>query len=466
MIGILPMQVEVREPYGWRLIQEFESPQEDHLLLLPLTIPTGGDVNEDEGYHHHQQQEEEEDKEEEVYLALITPGEAGEARLLQYHPGTDSYLHTGVVLGGGGCEVMGVGGYRSRNGRVFLVSGHACPHTPTSTPTSTPTPGFPSGSPSLHHNTTATQGVVESGVRVWEWVSGGGERRRVTLLTHYPLPSPTDLQVMNVFGTACVVVAGGADTRVLCEDREGPPGVLRELQRITTTSPYKLSLAPYKYPGAMTTWVLAVADPLHAPTTPTSSSSSGGRRGGGSISLLVYSHHLARFTSLQRERLEGVVWVDLVSQGPYLLLAAITEDLHGHTDGRLLIYRIELRGSGAPVPYMKLVQEVSVEEPREAHFTPSATPGKVSLYVLTRQGRITRYSATGHLHRLQWSGEVHLAGRVRMAVWRGAARGATTWGAGTAVTRLAVSGRGCSGSRHLTPPPRPALVLEERYRAG
>ncbi|KAK4315622.1 hypothetical protein Pmani_013165 [Petrolisthes manimaculis] len=263
---------------------------------------------------------------------------------------------------------------------------------------------------------------------------------------------------MEVFGTACVVVAGGADTRVLCEDREGSPGVLRELQRITTTSPYKISLAPYKSPGAMTTWVLAVADPLHAPSS--SSSSGGGRRGGGSISLLVYSHHLARFTSLQRERLEGVVWVDLVSQGPYLLLAAITEDLHGHTDGRLLIYRIELRGSGAPVPYMKLVQEVSVEEPREAHFTPSATPGMVSLYVLTRQGRIIRYSATGHLHRLQWSGEVHLAGRVRMAVWRGAARGLGV----TAVTRLAVSGRGCSGSRHLTPPPRPALVLEERYR--
>lgn len=62
--------------------------------------------------------------------------------------------------------------------------------------------------------------------------------------------------------------------------------------------------------------------------------------------------------------------------------------------------RIELRGSDdAPVPYMTLVEEVSVEEPHEAHFTPSVTPGQVSLYVLTRQGRITRYTATGHLHR-------------------------------------------------------------------
>lgn len=44
--------------------------------------------------------------------------------------------------------------------------------------------------------------------------------------------------------------------------------------------------------------------------------------------------------SLQRVRLESVVWVDLVSVDPhYLLLAAITEDPHGHTDDRLLIYR-------------------------------------------------------------------------------------------------------------------------------
>lgn len=63
----------------------------------------------------------------------------------------------------------------------------------------------------------------------------------------------------------------------------------------------------------------------------------------------------------------------------------------------------------------------------------------------------------------QWSGEVQPAGRVRMAVWRGAVARGTTRGA---VTRLAVSGRGCSGPRHLDLPPRPALVLEERYRGG
>lgn len=45
--------------------------------------------------------------------------------------------------------------------------------------------------------------------------------------------------------------------------------------------------------------------------------------------------------SLQKERLENVVWVDLLSVDPhYFLLAAITEDPHGHVDDKLLIYRL------------------------------------------------------------------------------------------------------------------------------
>lgn len=75
---------QVREPYGWRLVQEFDSPQDNH-LLLPLTRPADGDV--------HEEYQREEDEE---YLVQITPEAAGGvARLLQYHPDTDTYLRTG-----------------------------------------------------------------------------------------------------------------------------------------------------------------------------------------------------------------------------------------------------------------------------------------------------------------------------------------------------------------------------------
>ncbi|XP_063865670.1 uncharacterized protein LOC135103410 isoform X1 [Scylla paramamosain] len=427
------LQGRVQQYWGWRVVQEFDSNNE---RLIPLSLEgISGPVSTTLLPQHH-------------HLALVSS--QSNVPVLQREPDTDRYKGSDVTLASR-CTT-GLVSYISE-GRTFIVTTHACLEDITA-----PVYYAASG-----HATISEAVSTDDDLHVWEVTPQGAVLRAA-----FNVPGALDIQVvwLGQASSTCLVVveARGTDVVVVCERQAG---MFVEHQRLNFTRPSKVSVVQHTPPVGRRRLALAVADPGRTALK------------GGGIYLFHYDTKLGKFLLIQEELLEDVVWVELVSRGPDLLLAAVTEDRLGVREGHVCLYKVDWynpdgltplghrgplvkseipspRLSGLPhTPQLFAVQELELEDPSEARFliTPS---GGLHLYVVGHSGLITWFSQEG-IHRFRKEGEVRVANGMTLDVW---AMDGKEW-----APRISVAGGRCPRGSHQAPN-QPTFVLEMIFRGS
>ncbi|XP_045104115.1 uncharacterized protein LOC123499741 isoform X2 [Portunus trituberculatus] len=427
------MQGRVRQYWGWRVVQEFDS---NHERLIPLSLEgISGPVSTTLLPQHH-------------HLALVSS--QGNVPVLQREPDVDRYTGSDVTLASR-CTT-GLVSYISE-GRTFIVTSHACLEHITA-------PVYYAASV---HATISESVGTDDDLHVWEVTPQGALLRGA-----FSVPGALDIQVvwLEQASSTCLVVveARGTDVLVVCERQAG---MFVEHQRLNFTRPSKVSVVQHTPPVGRKHLALAVADPGRTALK------------GGGIYFFHYDVKSGEFLLIQEELLEDVVWVEFVSRGPDLLLAAVTEDRLGVREGHVCLYKVDWynpdgltplghrgplvkseipspRVSGLQhTPQLFAVQELELEDPSEARFliTPS---GGLHLYVVGHSGLITWFSQEG-IHRFRKEGEVRVANGMTLEVW---AMKGKEW-----TPRISVAGGRCPRGSHQAPN-QPTFVLEMIFRGS
>nr|XP_045588112.1 uncharacterized protein LOC123750026 [Procambarus clarkii]XP_045588119.1 uncharacterized protein LOC123750026 [Procambarus clarkii] len=424
------VKAQVREYWGWRSVQRFEEIPE---RIVPLWLPWGkASAGPVDGVAPVLASN---------YLVVVT--KANYTSVLVYETASHRYRSAGMSFEGN-CTSEVVG-FTSHSGQQKLAMGHLCQQDDQGLPSDVFT----------SFNASTQQGRVEGDelLRLWHLTPNEAIVENVNTT----VPGIADMQVVVLGETVCLVVVEGrsSDTVLLCE---GPSGFTVH-QRISTTNPVEVSVAKHRYPDGRVVTIMAVADPGLS------------SRDAGSVFIYAYDDNFGEFYLVQEERLENVVWVELASYDTDLLLAALSEDVHGDLGSKVAVYRLDWTvregvtlmgylGSAVKTPNPTtnpnffLVQELPVSLPVEARF--SVLPlGQLCLYVINRDGLITWFCHKG-IHRFRKEGELHMPGKLTLEAWM-------SFDGEKFVHRISVAGQSCSHSRQ-TIPRLPGEVLEMRIR--